>query len=127
MDLKTAQSISAKNATQEQIENAFADDQGRGEFIILATDDGSFIQAAGEMDGPYFLEYRDESSDKHFRSTKEVTKKQVKAAFLDYFRGGSTWRESFIWEEIESSKGCFAVFLLTLVIAIMIGGLTGIA
>ena len=114
MDLETAQSISIKNATKDDIQNAFSDDCGRGEFIILSTDDGSFIQAAGEKDGPYTLEYRDASSEEHFTATEEVMKEEVKSAFLDYLHGRTTWRESRAWNELESSKGCFTVLLFTL-------------
>ncbi|MEX0728187.1 MAG: hypothetical protein WD065_18100, partial [Planctomycetaceae bacterium] len=118
MDLETAQSIFVKNATQEDIENAFADDFGRGEFIILTADDGSFIQACGEVEGPYTLEYRDALSNKQFTATLELTKEEVKQAFLHYLRGDANWRESHTWNEIEVSKGCFTVLLYTAVISI---------
>ncbi len=117
MYLEAAQSISAKNATEDDILNAFADDHGRGEFIILFADNDSFIQAAGELDDPYTLEYHD-SSGKHFIATAEVTKEEVQVAFLDYLRNGTQWRESRSWHEMKSSKGCFTVFLLTIAMAL---------
>ncbi len=117
MDLETAQSLSARRATPEDIERAFADNSGRGEYIILTADDGSFIQAAGEMDDPYALEYHDAPSGKHFRATKDVTKEQVEAAFLEYLRGAATWKEARDWKELESS-GCFAVLFLVITVGI---------
>ena len=113
MKLECAQSISSSNPNSDDIERAFADDHGRGEFIILIADDDSFIQAAGESDGPYVLEYRDAKIDKHFSAVGEFTKEQVKSAFLSYLGGNTDWHDTNTWEELEN-KGCFGKAAMTI-------------
>jgi hypothetical protein len=41
------------------LKEVFADDSLRGEFIILEADANTFLQAGGEGDGPYTLEYKE--------------------------------------------------------------------
>ena len=57
--LECAQSFSSNDASEADVNRAFDDDRIRGEYIILTAPDGSFIQAAGEFEGPYVLEYCD--------------------------------------------------------------------
>jgi len=113
VDLKTGGSISKQDVERADVEAAFADDEARGEFIILQTDDGRyvrFIQAAGQSDGPYVLEYRDESSGTHRQVAGELTKEQVKTAFLDYFGGDPAWCDRFQWKDLQRA-GCLGVIL----------------
>ena len=114
MDLETAGSISKKDAAREDIEDAFADDDARGEFIILQTDDGEFLrflQAAGEGDGPYVLEYCDEANGAHRQVAGELTKEQTRTAFLDYFDGKPIWCDRFRWTDLKRA-GCLGTILL---------------
>jgi hypothetical protein len=41
-----------QDVTEADLQNAFANDAGRGEFIILSETDEVYIQAAGEGEGP---------------------------------------------------------------------------
>ena len=81
MKLECAETVSSANATETEIRNAFADDHGRGEFIILSDTDQVFIQASGEGDGPYTLEYREGGDDRHFQCARDAKKAEVEAAF----------------------------------------------
>ena len=50
MELISAATISSANATEADIRKAFANDRGRGEFVILSEMEEFYIQAAGEND-----------------------------------------------------------------------------
>lgn len=99
MKLKTAERISSEHATEEELENAFNDDQGRGEFIILSQSDQVYIQAAGEFNDPYTVEYREGDGDHHFQSA-EVTKEVVKSVFMKYLKGDASWQTDLEWEQV---------------------------
>jgi len=101
MKLECAGSISSGNATEAEVRRAFADDGGRGEFIILSQADEMYIQAAGEADDPYVMEYREGSDDRHFECTRELKKSEAEAAFLKYLKGDSTWKTDFQWKKQE--------------------------
>ncbi len=100
MTLECAQSLPSADATEADIRQAFADDAGRGEFIILAAADQVFLQASGEDDGPYALEYREGSGDRHFRCTRDLTKAEVEGAFLKYLNRDARWKTDFPWEPL---------------------------
>ena len=101
MELKTAQSFGAKNATEEDIRTAFADDSRRGEFVIIEESDHAFMQAAGELDGPYSLEYRE--AEHQYYCDKKVSKAEVEAAFLKYLRHDHSYRSDFGWKKLDIS------------------------
>ncbi len=101
MELECEGTISAANATEADIRNAFADDAGRGEFLILSQAPDVYMQAAGEGDGPYALEYRQGNGDQHFHTTDEPTKAQVQSAFLKYLTNDPTWQQDFHWKKLE--------------------------
>jgi hypothetical protein len=99
MKLECAESISSDNATESDIRNAFADDYGRGEYIILFESKDVFIQAAGEYDGPYQLQYI-EADDRIYQCIAPVNKEQVEAAFLKYLVHDATWKTDFQWKKL---------------------------
>ncbi len=100
MRLECAQSIASADATEADIRQAFADDAGRGEFIILSESDEVFLQASGEGGGPYALEYRQGSADRHFRCTRDLTKTEVERAFLQYLNRDPGWKNDFPWQPL---------------------------
>ena len=102
MELKTASRISSKNVTEEELIDAFEDDVGRGEFIILSQSGEVYIQAAGEGDDPYVMEYREGDSDHHFQCTRKLSKANVQSAFMKYLRGDDSWKTDFEWKQFES-------------------------
>jgi hypothetical protein len=98
--------------TEADIEQVF-EDEVFGKFIILSATEDHFIQAAcvwsPECDSflertgsdPYRLEYRDGGSGKMFAASENLTLDQIKAAFLDYLRGGNDWRCKHSWVEFS--------------------------
>lgn len=101
MNLECAKSIASSNATEADILNAFADDAGRGEYIILSQSEQVYMQACGEGDGPYTLEYRQGSQDRHYQCPLDLTKSQVKTAFLKYLDGDTSWQHDHEWQQLE--------------------------
>ena len=99
MKLETAQRIGSEDVSEEELNSAFQDDQGRGEFIILSQSDDAYIQAAGESDDPYTLEYRD--GGQQYQCVKEVSKEAVQSVFLKYLKGDSSWKSDFEWKQLE--------------------------
>ncbi|MDY0165882.1 MAG: hypothetical protein RBS80_05015 [Thermoguttaceae bacterium] len=104
MKLECAQAIASADATEADIRNAFADDGGRGEFIILAAADQVFLQASGEEDGPYTLEYREGSADRHFQCTRDLAKAEVEGAFLKYLNRDASWKTDFPWQPLRTNR-----------------------
>src|SRR5438067_1685967 len=100
MRLTTAQSIGFDPVTAEQLHQAFSDDAGRGEFVILSQQRHVYIQAAGEGGGPYCLEYRDGDDEPHFRADGDWQKDDVQRAFLWYLAGDPRWRTEFPWRKV---------------------------
>jgi hypothetical protein len=102
MKLETAERISSAQATEVDIGHAFADDHGRGEYIILSRAEQIFIQASGEGEGPYAVEYRDGGKDRHFQCTRDLSKAEVETVFLKYLRGDSGWLTDLEWRPLET-------------------------
>ena len=108
MKLETGARISSRDVTEEELVNAFEDDVGRGELIILSQAEEVFIQAAGEGDEPYLLEYREGDEDYHFQCARKVPKASVQSAFIKYLRGDESWKTDFEWkplQEVPPEKG----------------------
>jgi hypothetical protein len=110
-----------QDITEKELRAAFLDDEARGEGIFLESEDGATLLAAGGGFGPYTLEYfPSPSKGTHLRACDELKKQEVQDAMVDYLRGGSAWRESYAWREVEDEKseGCLRVVLaLTLAVA----------
>ncbi len=102
MKLETAGRIGSKNVTADELAQAFQDDHGRGEFIILSQSAQIYIQASGETDGPYYVEYREGDADHHFQCTQEIAKQQVQDLFMKYLEGDSSWKNDVNWKQIEN-------------------------
>jgi hypothetical protein len=102
MELTSAGSVNFTNATEIDIRTAFADDAGRDEFIILSQSELTYMQASGECEGPYTLEYQDASTDKHYQCPDDLNKDQVQAAFLKYLNNDTSWRTGIQWQLLEN-------------------------
>jgi len=102
MKLETAERIGSKNVTPDELEKAFHDDQGRGEYIILSQSAHIYIQASGELDGPYIVEYREGDAEHHFQCTQEIAKQQVQDLFMKYLMDDSTWKTDVSWKLLEN-------------------------
>lgn len=60
-----------------------------------------YMQAFGEADGPYSLEYRDGDDEHHFQAAGGYCKDDVQRAFLWYLTGDSRWQTEFHWQVLE--------------------------
>jgi len=101
MKLETAGSIAYGQVTEEDLREAFRDDARRGEYIILSQQPEIYMQAAGEANGPYQLEYRDGNREQHYHAEGEYRKDDVERAFLWYLAGDSRWRTDIRWKKLE--------------------------
>lgn len=123
MELQSGGAVASEAVTEEELQQAFSEemDGARGEFLILADEGGGFIQAAGEGDGPYVLEYRDPEQEKNCCARQEVGRDEARAAFIDYLRGGTQWREAHEWEELGASRaGCLTLVAATAGLALLL-------
>jgi hypothetical protein len=100
MDLESGGSIKKNGAQEADITAAFADDRGRGDYIILSAGDSEFIQAADEGDGIFIVEYRG-ADGQQFQASIAMVKPVVEAAFKDYLRNGTTWRNGHQWRLLK--------------------------
>jgi hypothetical protein len=102
MKLETAQTLASDDVTEEELIQAFRDDAGRGEFIILGQSDQVYIQASGEADKAFVMEYREGDDAHHFQCSRDLSKSDVQSAFLKYLRGDESWKRDFEWTQPES-------------------------
>lgn len=100
MNLETADSRPIKNVTEEQLRETFRNVAGFGEFIILSQGPEVYMQAGGEDDGPYRLEYREGDGLKHFTAGDDFKKDDVLRALLWYLSGDERWRSEFKWANL---------------------------
>jgi len=97
MKLETASGPSCDSVTEADLVSLFGRDWGADEFAILAQDGEVYIQAAGEGDGPYVLEYRDGGADSHFECARTLSKAEARSAFMKYFKGDGSWKSDLEW------------------------------
>src|SRR6185503_15248974 len=111
MTLETENSGVQAGITEEDLSCVFDDDDLRGGFVILTSDDGSFLQTAGEGWSPYTLEFfPGKDAPRYQQATTTLNKDQVRAAFIDFLHNGKTWRASFEWRDMGNT-GCALVVL----------------
>jgi hypothetical protein len=104
MELQTEGGMYSGIAEESDIIRAFQDDKKRGEFIILSKSEQVYIQAAGEGFGPYTLEYREGDGYHHFQCTKELSKPDVQAVFIEYLKGGRSWKSNLEWKRLDMGQ-----------------------
>jgi hypothetical protein len=101
MKLECGGSVGRADVSGEDIIRAFADDAGRGEFIILSQSDQVYIQAYGEGDDPFLVEYREGDAQHHFHSVEDHPKDVVQSLFLKYLDQDDSWKTDIEWEQEE--------------------------
>jgi len=123
MTLETANSGAQEGVTEEDVSEVFDDDDLRGAFVILTSDDGSFLQAAGKGWSPYTLEFfPGKDAPRYQQATTQLNKDQVRAAFIDFLHNGTTWRASFEWRDTGNQSCLGALVVLAVVV---LGSVTG--
>jgi hypothetical protein len=101
--LECGPAIDHSNASENDIKRVVALDDERGEHIVLTRDDGSFLHAAGEGEGPYMLVFHDEAAGRHYQAQAELARDQVTEALLDFRRGRTKWWDENDWTEVKHS------------------------
>ena len=104
MKLEAAGSTGFDPVSEDQLRDAFSDDQGPGEFVILSQEKEVYIQAGGKGDGPYVLEHRDGDANHHFSAGDTFRKADVLRAFLWYLSGDARWRSEFSWQKLDLER-----------------------
>jgi hypothetical protein len=125
MDLITGGSGNKRNVTEEQLLAAFASDKALRDWVGLANEDGSILRAVGEGFGPYTLElFPSKRSGTHLMAAAELKKQEVRDALVDYLRGGSAWRNSYTWLEVddETFGGCLQMILMSISVLLIVAG-----
>ncbi|WP_411138324.1 DUF6891 domain-containing protein [Streptomyces sp. C10] len=59
-----------------------------------------YVQTWRDGDGPFQVEYRDGAPEQHFRAHSDDPERVV-AVFLDWARGGETWRTALDWQPAD--------------------------
>jgi hypothetical protein len=123
MRLETENLVVPEEAREEDLVRVFGDDAMRGGFIILTSDDGSILQAAGKGWSPYTLEFfPKKDATRYVQATTQLDKDQVRAAFIDFLHKGTAWRSSLTWRELDEKKGCLpALFASGAVVSFVLG------
>jgi hypothetical protein len=93
-------------STEKELAVAFEEHQAHGDLCFqLHGDDGAYLSAIGEGFGPYTLEwFPSERTGTHSRAAEELKRHEVLEALLDFLRGGSAWRKSRTWHEVEDER-----------------------
>ncbi|MHC4745079.1 MAG: hypothetical protein ACYS8Z_24445 [Planctomycetota bacterium] len=92
-----------KNPSDEDIRNAFAklDTKTSAAFIILSRTTMTYIQAAGDRNVGFDLEYQEAAIEEHFKAKDKImTIDDVVDAFIAYRNGDKNWRNKFDFERI---------------------------
>jgi hypothetical protein len=89
------------NVSEAQLNDALAAlARGEIEFVILEQDD-AFLQAAGDDDGPYQVEYRPSANEAMVEIAGGVDRQTAQQLLSAYARGDSNWQSSHRWTTID--------------------------
>jgi hypothetical protein len=93
-------------STEKEFTEAFEKHRDHGYACIqLHGDDGAYLSAVGEGFGPYVLEwFPGEPTGRHLRASEELKSLEILEKFLGFLRGGTAWRVSLTWHEVEDEK-----------------------
>lgn len=89
--------------SDSDIRRALSDlDAGTGEaFVILGTDEMTYIQASGDKTVGFDLEYQEGSTAKHYRAARtDISLEEILTALIAYRDGRDAWKERFAFEWI---------------------------
>jgi len=110
-----------RDVTEEDLERALQSvNTAEEEFLILIDEDRGnyFMQVAGSEDA-FYVEYREETDDRHFCTGEKVSFQQALDLLKVYLRGDESFKTMVTWEKVEMRGGCSkaaAVFLLGVII-----------
>jgi len=104
MQLQICDDKKIKNPSDEDIRDAFSklDTKTDVAFIILGPTKMTYIQATGDRNVGFELEYQEGTIDEHFRAKdKHITLDDVVNAFIAYRNGSTNWQDKFDFERIS--------------------------
>ena len=79
----------------------------RGEYVILSKDRrNTFLQAAGNGDGPFLLEYREDDASTGGRPITRNLRDGEVAQFTSYLHGTADWKLAHDWTPLSKQGGC---------------------
>jgi hypothetical protein len=91
--------------TEEDVQAAVAAmGDGYVEFVILASADGVFVQAAGDGDGPYALQRCDGDADAMRQAEGAVDRATVLHTLLAFRAGDPTWDAEQEWVALGGGR-----------------------
>ena len=96
-------SFRVDDAGEGDVRDVFAHPEARGEHVILLREDGSFLHAAGEGDGPFLLIFHEEPVRRSHQAAEPVEREEAEQAFIDYLHGRSAWWDDREWFEVRTS------------------------
>jgi hypothetical protein len=92
-----ADSTIVENASDPQVREAFeAMTRGDIEYMILE-DGNTFLQSAGDGEGPYQLQFRASETAAMVEIAGGVDGDTARQVLLDFLRGTSSWQSSHRW------------------------------
>lgn len=99
MQLSTDTDVNVENPSKEQIREIAVDVATRraGGFVILGESEMSYMQAAGDEEKRFAIEYQEGSLAKHFRAKERLSVEQTVEMLSSYCRGGTEWKTAAIW------------------------------
>ena len=109
MRLTTSTGINVENPTAAQVTEileSFSKDTDS--FAILEKNPQVFIQTAMLPGAEFILEYREGSSEQHFRSKSTLPLEEIQEAFQLYLLDDMSFKDNYEWELAlaSSGKGC---------------------
>jgi hypothetical protein len=91
--------------TEEDVRLAVAAmGDGNVEFVIVASADAVFVQAAGDGDGPYALQRCDGDPDAMAQAEGAVDREAVLATLLAFRAGDPSWEGAHEWVALGGGR-----------------------
>jgi hypothetical protein len=116
MKFETELEQSNENPSDEQIlEGLDSIDGNDCNFAILALDDMTYVQTAGDPSKGFALEYQNGSLEEHYRvQGQDMNLDAIKKVFLSFSKGDISLFDKYEWEkeDLSSKGGCMTVFAL---------------
>ena len=86
--------------TKEQITVSLSTLTGVGDsFLILAKDEMYYLQACGDKESGFQVEYQEGSLDEHYESCSILTFSEAVDIFHSYFDGNDDWKTGYSWKK----------------------------
>ncbi|MFH1024201.1 MAG: hypothetical protein V1809_12545 [Planctomycetota bacterium] len=104
-----------KNPSETDIRTAvFSLDAKKGEaFLILGATDMNYVQASGDRDVGFDMEYQEDDLQHHYRSKHCFSAEEIVRVFTLYKSGNPDWKRRGDWERMPASTDASSKFPLS--------------